>query len=64
MRHLAETGWEVTELPVDGSGRVDPARAAALIDGNVALVSLMLANNEVGTIQPVRAVAAWRQLGA
>jgi len=57
MRHLAETGWEVAELPVDGSGRVDPARAAALIDGSVALVSLMLANNEVGTIQPVRAVA-------
>ncbi len=55
MRHLAETGWSVAEIPVDAVGRVDPARAA--ITTQVALVSLMLANNEVGTIQPVRAVA-------
>lgn len=55
MRHLAESGWSVAELPVDAAGRVDPARAA--ITPQVALVSLMLANNEVGTIQPVRAVA-------
>jgi len=57
MRHLAELGWSVEEIPVDDTGRIDPARAAALINTNVALVSLMLANNEVGTIQPVRSVA-------
>ncbi|MDP2833982.1 MAG: cysteine desulfurase family protein [Pseudomonadota bacterium] len=57
MRHLAETGWSAEELPVDTTGRVDPAHAAAVITAEVALVSLMLANNEVGTIQPVRAVA-------
>jgi cysteine desulfurase len=58
MRHLAEAGWQVAELPVDAAGRVDPSRAAAAITADVALVSLMLANNEVGTIQPVRAIAA------
>lgn len=57
MRHLAEAGWRVAELPVDSAGRVDPGQAGAAITGDVALVSLMLANNEVGTIQPVRAVA-------
>jgi len=57
MRHLAAAGWIAEELPVDSAGRVDPARAAATITADVALVSLMLANNEVGTIQPVRAVA-------
>ncbi|MBU1664166.1 MAG: aminotransferase class V-fold PLP-dependent enzyme, partial [Gammaproteobacteria bacterium] len=39
MRHLAETGWSVAEIPVDAVGRVDPARAA--ITTQVALVSLM-----------------------
>jgi len=57
MRHLAEAGWTVAELPVGAAGRVDPARAAAAIAAHVALVSLMLANNEVGTIQPVRVIA-------
>ncbi len=57
MRHLVERGWNGAEMPVDGAGRVDPARAASAIATHVALVSLMLANNEVGTIQPVRAVA-------
>ncbi|MDO9224870.1 MAG: cysteine desulfurase family protein [Pseudomonadota bacterium] len=57
MRHLSETGWNGTEMPVEGDGRVDPACVAPAIDAQVALVSLMLANNEVGTIQPVRAVA-------
>lgn len=57
MRHLAGSGWNGTEMPVEGDGRVDLARAAPAITADVALVSLMLANNEVGTIQPVRAVA-------
>ena len=57
MRHLAETGWNGTEMPVESDGRVDPARAAPAIGDDIALISLMLANNEVGTIQPVRAIA-------
>jgi len=54
-------GAEVTWLPVDGLGRVHPETlAAALADagGTAALVTVMWANNEVGTIQPVRALAA------
>jgi cysteine desulfurase len=43
---------------VDRRGRVDPAAVAAAMRDDTALVSLMLANNEVGTLQPVREVAA------
>jgi cysteine desulfurase len=54
---LARDGWDVTVLPVDGYGRVDPERfAAALVPGTV-LASVMLANNEVGTLQPIAELA-------
>ncbi|GMA32015.1 cysteine desulfurase family protein [Litorihabitans aurantiacus] len=58
---LATLGFEVVELVVDGDGFVDPGEVAAVLaDGGagVALVSLQLANNEVGTVQPVAEVAA------
>lgn len=48
---------EVIRLPVDGDGLVDPAAVAAAITGHTVLVSIMHANNETGTIQPVRAIA-------
>jgi|SRR5687768_4946677 len=50
---LEKTGWEVTRLPVydDGIVRVEDVRDA--IRPNTALISVMLANNEIGTIQPV-----------
>ncbi|KQX47352.1 MULTISPECIES: cysteine desulfurase family protein [unclassified Streptomyces] len=57
-RSLREAGHEVTVLPVDGEGRVDPARVAAALRPETALVSVMLANNEIATVQPVAAVAA------
>jgi cysteine desulfurase len=57
MRHLEEAGRALAILPVDGTGRVDPTEAARRIVPGTELVSVMLANNEVGTLQPIRALA-------
>jgi len=57
-RALARRGWDVSWLGVDASGVVDPAALEALVTDRTALVSVMLANNEVGTIQPIAALAA------
>ncbi|MEO5822385.1 MAG: cysteine desulfurase family protein [Vicinamibacteraceae bacterium] len=57
-RALARRGWEVSWLGVDASGVVDPAALEALVTDRTALVSVMHANNEVGTIQPIAALAA------
>jgi cysteine desulfurase len=57
-RRLERRGCELTILPVDGTGRVDPQAVSAAIRQNTALVSMILANNEVGTINPVADVAA------
>jgi len=50
-------GIEVTWVPVDERGIVDPAAVAAAIRPDTCLVSVMLANNEIGTIQPVAEIA-------
>ena len=50
-------GIEVTYVPVDGRGIVDPAAVAAAIRPGTFLVSVMLANNEIGTIQPIAEIA-------
>lgn len=55
--HLAKWGFEVAWAPVDARGRVDLAALEALLDERTILVAVMLANNEVGTIQPVREIA-------
>jgi cysteine desulfurase len=47
--HLREQGWEVTVLDVDGYGRVSPIELAAALRDDTVLVSVMHANNEVGT---------------
>ncbi|MFJ8662537.1 cysteine desulfurase family protein [Streptomyces sp. NPDC093795] len=57
-RSLREAGHEVTVLPVDGEGRVDPGQVAAALRPDTALVSVMLANNEVSTVQPVAEIGA------
>ncbi|BAU49279.1 cysteine desulfurase [Sulfurifustis variabilis] len=57
FRRLQAQGWEVTVLPVDAYGRVDPANLAAALRPDTVLVSVMHANNEVGTIQPVAEMA-------
>ncbi len=51
-------GFEVTELPVDREGLVDPAELAASLRPGTALVSIQHASNEIGTVQPIRELAA------
>ncbi|MFT4306731.1 MAG: cysteine desulfurase family protein [Microbacterium sp.] len=51
-------GFEVTLLPVDGGGRVDPAELAAAVRPDTALASVGYANNEVGTVQDAAGLAA------
>lgn len=53
MKHLEKRGFRVTYLDVDSEGRVNPEDVRAAITDKTLLVSVMLANNEVGTIQPV-----------
>ncbi|MEQ1631234.1 MAG: IscS subfamily cysteine desulfurase [Planctomycetota bacterium] len=53
MKHLEAQGFEVTFLPVDGKGRVDLAQLAAAMTERTLLVSLMAANNEIGTVHPL-----------
>ena len=57
-RDLRRQGFEVIELPVSRDGVVDLAAADAAIDESTLLVSIQVANGEVGTIQPVAEVAA------
>ena len=52
-RAFQREGYEVTVLPVDHYGMVDPQQVADAIRPNTVLVSVMLANNEVGTINPI-----------
>jgi len=56
-QHLRELGWDLTVVPVDGYGRVDPHAVAAAVRPDTALVSIMHANNEVGTMQPIAEIA-------
>ena len=56
--HLRELGWNITVVPVDEFGRVDAAAVAQRLRPDTALVSVMLANNEVGTLQPIAEIAA------
>lgn len=50
---LEQRGVEVTYLPVDASGKVSPVNVKAAIKPHTKLVSIMFANNEIGTIQPI-----------
>ena len=56
-QYLEKFGFEVTYLPVDESGLVDPQEAARAISERTVLVSVMTANNEIGVIQPLTAIA-------
>jgi cysteine desulfurase len=58
IRHLEQQGWHATYLDVDDMGRVAPADVEAAISDQTLLVSIMAANNEVGTIQPIREIGA------
>jgi cysteine desulfurase len=50
---LQERGIDVTFLPIDGSGAVDPGDVRRALRPNTQLISVMMANNEIGTLQPV-----------
>ena len=56
--YLRDEGWELTVLPVDQFGRISLDDLRAALRPDTALVSVMHANNEVGTIQPVAGIAA------
>ncbi len=57
LRQLEKRGWSVTLVAPDGQGVVDPDEVDAACTEATALVSIMLANNEVGTLQPVVEIA-------
>ncbi|ADU65078.1 aminotransferase class V [Desulfurispirillum indicum S5] len=55
-RFLESLGARITRLPVDGYGMVDPEQVRRAIDKDTILISIMHANNETGTIQPIEAI--------
>ena len=58
LKALARRGWRTTLLPVGASGIVEADALAGALTDDTALVSVMTANNEIGTIQPVAELAA------
>src|SRR5262249_47030383 len=57
-KHLESKGWKVTYLPVDREGFVDPDQLKRAITKETSIISIMWANNEVGTVQPIEQLAA------
>jgi cysteine desulfurase len=57
LKALARRGWRTTLVPVDQSGIVSPERVREALADDTAVVSVMHANNEIGTIQPIAAIA-------
>lgn len=55
-KHLEATGCEVTYVPVDGRGLVDPDDVRRALRPNTKLITIMMANNETGVLQPVEAI--------
>ena len=55
---LEAMGWRVTRVPVDGEGRLMVEALESALTSDTALVSVMYANNETGTLQPIEAVSA------
>ncbi len=58
VQYLEKMGFSVTVLPVDGEGKVSPDALRDAIREDTVLVSIMMANNEIGTVQPIRELAA------
>ena len=57
LKALARRGWRTTLVPVDHTGVAVPERLRPLVDDDTAIVSIMHANNEIGTIQPIAELA-------
>jgi cysteine desulfurase len=55
-RHLEKRGFAVSYVPVDGEGRVDPDAVSRAVRADTVLLSVMAANGEIGTLQPLREV--------
>ncbi|MFZ0999303.1 MAG: cysteine desulfurase family protein [Candidatus Sulfotelmatobacter sp.] len=55
-KHLEDTGCEVTYLPVDGRGLVDPDDVRRALRRSTRLISIMMANNETGVLQPLEEI--------
>ena len=55
---LERQGFEVTYLDVDENGRINPADVEAAIRPDTILISIMFANNEIGTIEPIAEIGA------
>jgi len=55
-KHLEETGCEVAYVPVDGRGLIDPDDVRRAMRRNTTLISIMMANNETGVLQPVEEI--------
>ena len=63
-QRLQKEGFEVTFIPVDREGQIDPEQVRAAIRPETGLVSIMFANNEIGTIYPIQEISAiCRQAG-
>jgi cysteine desulfurase len=56
VRWLEQLGWQVTRLPVDAQGRVNPLDLRASLQENTVLVSIIYGQSEVGTVQPIQAL--------
>lgn len=54
---LRQLGWDVTVLPVDAYGQVSPTQLVEVLRPDTVMVSIMHANNEVGTLQPIHEIA-------
>lgn len=65
LEDLAKQGWEITYLKVDKTGLVDPKEVAKAIRKDTVLITIMYANNEIGTIEPIadigRQILKYRQ---
>jgi cysteine desulfurase len=58
LKRLRAEGWQLTVVPVDSAGCVDPDVVRRALRADTALVSIMHANNEIGTIQPIAKISA------
>src|SRR5262245_3704952 len=58
LKALARRGWRTTLVPVGRSGTVEPERVQDALADDTAIVSVMQANNEIGTIQPIAEISS------
>ncbi|TVQ43702.1 MAG: cysteine desulfurase [Gloeocapsa sp. DLM2.Bin57] len=57
VKILAQSGWEITQLPVNTQGRINPLDLKAAIQKNTVLISIIYGQSEVGTLQPIAELA-------